>query len=82
MSRTRGSLIVGGAAFCLAAILAIGSVNAQTKRAPQSAVAQRVERGKYLVAIMSCNDCHTPFKMGPNGPEPDMTRMLSAIPRG
>ncbi|MCA1580853.1 MAG: diheme cytochrome c-553 [Acidobacteria bacterium] len=39
-------------------------------------------RGKYLVNIMSCNDCHTPFKMGPAGPEPDMTRMLSGHPAG
>jgi hypothetical protein len=29
---------------------------------------------------MSCNDCHTPFKMGPKGPEPDMSRMLSGHP--
>ena len=27
-----------------------------------------------------CNDCHTPLRMGPNGPEPDMTRMLSGHP--
>jgi hypothetical protein len=43
---------------------------------------QRVERGKYLVTIIGCNDCHTPFKMGPNGPEPDMTRQLSGHPEG
>jgi hypothetical protein len=42
--------------------------------------AARVKRGQYLVTIMSCNDCHTPFKMGPNGPEPDMTRELSGHP--
>jgi hypothetical protein len=41
-----------------------------------------VARGKYLVTISGCNDCHTPFKMGPNGPEPDMTRMLSGHPQG
>jgi hypothetical protein len=29
---------------------------------------------------MGCNDCHTPYKMGKNGPEPDMTRMLSGHP--
>ena len=29
---------------------------------------------------MACNDCHTPWKMGPKGPEPDMTRMLSGHP--
>lgn len=40
----------------------------------------RVERGRYLVTIGGCNDCHTPLKMGPKGPEPDMTRMLSGHP--
>jgi mono/diheme cytochrome c family protein len=40
-----------------------------------------VERGRYLVtAIGGCNDCHTPFRMGPNGPEPDMSHMLSGHP--
>src|SRR5690349_20067199 len=39
-----------------------------------------VERGKYLVTILGCNDCHTPFKLGANGPEPDMSRMLSGHP--
>ena len=42
-----------------------------------------VERGKYLVtAVAGCGDCHTPFKMGPHGPEPDMSRMLSGHPEG
>src|SRR5262245_45555173 len=39
-----------------------------------------VTRGEYLVTVAACNDCHTPFKMGPNGPEPDMSRMLSGHP--
>jgi hypothetical protein len=39
-----------------------------------------VERGKYLVVAGGCNDCHTPMKIGPNGPEPDMSRMLSGHP--
>ncbi len=41
---------------------------------------ERIQRGAYLVKIMGCNDCHTPWKLGPNGPEPDMTRMLSGHP--
>ena len=41
----------------------------------------KVARGAYLVKIMACNDCHTPWKMGPQGPEPDMTRMLSGHPQ-
>ncbi len=40
----------------------------------------RVARGEYLVTVAGCNDCHTPWKMGENGPEPDMTRMLSGHP--
>jgi hypothetical protein len=39
-----------------------------------------VERGKYIVNAGGCNDCHTPFKIGPQGPEPDMTRALSGHP--
>jgi hypothetical protein len=39
-----------------------------------------VERGKYLVTIGGCNDCHTPKKLGPAGPEPDMTLTLSGNP--
>jgi mono/diheme cytochrome c family protein len=38
------------------------------------------ERGRYLVTIGGCNDCHTPKKLGPAGPEPDMTRALSGNP--
>ena len=45
-----------------------------------AALAAKVERGEYLVKIMGCNDCHTPWKMGPQGPEPDMDRFLSGHP--
>ena len=41
----------------------------------------RVERGAYLVSMMGCNDCHTPWKMGAQGPEPDMTRALTGHPQ-
>jgi mono/diheme cytochrome c family protein len=40
----------------------------------------KVERGAYLVTVGGCNDCHTPWKLGPNGPELDMDRMLSGHP--
>jgi mono/diheme cytochrome c family protein len=42
--------------------------------------ADQVARGKYLVTTSGCNDCHTPWMMGPKGPEPDMSRMLSGHP--
>ena len=39
-----------------------------------------VERGKLLVTTSGCHDCHTPLKMGPNGPAPDFSRELSGHP--
>lgn len=41
-----------------------------------------VSRGGYLVKAMGCSDCHTPMKMGPKGPEPDVARGLSGHPEG
>ncbi|HEY5309934.1 MAG TPA: diheme cytochrome c-553, partial [Casimicrobiaceae bacterium] len=40
----------------------------------------QVKRGHFIVQSGGCNDCHTPLKMGPKGPEPDMSRMLSGHP--
>ena len=39
-----------------------------------------VERGEYLVQIMGCNDCHSPKRMGPKGPEIIPELMLSGFP--
>jgi hypothetical protein len=39
-----------------------------------------IKRGEYLVTIMGCDDCHSPKKFGPNGPQPDMDRRLSGHP--
>ena len=51
------------------------------QEAPANAAdAATVAHGKYLVTIAGCNDCHTPLVMGPNGPDRDMTRMLSGHP--
>lgn len=56
----------------------------QTEPAPAASAASQqelVERGKYLVTVAACGECHTPHKMGPNGPEPDETRLLSGHPQ-
>ena len=63
------TVMIAGAALGLTAIAK-----------PRPAQSDAVARGKYLVSIMGCNDCHTPWKPGPNGPEPDMTRFLSGHP--
>lgn len=85
--------LIIAAAIILTSVLATATVGATTtKPGPAAAgkvaqtgdrVAQpgdRVIRGKYLVDIMGCHDCHTPWKMGPQGPEMDMTRALSGHP--
>lgn len=38
------------------------------------------KRGEYLVTLMGCNDCHSPKRMGPQGPEIIPERMLSGYP--
>jgi len=37
-------------------------------------------RGEYLTRAMDCGACHTPWKMGEKGPEPDAARLLSGHP--
>jgi hypothetical protein len=51
-----------------------------TPTPPPAAVEGMIERGAYLAWIGGCHDCHTPLKLGSNGPEPDMDRMLSGHP--
>lgn len=48
--------------------------------APKPSAPVAVQRGEYLVKGGGCGDCHTPMKLGPAGPEPDMTRMMSGHP--
>jgi mono/diheme cytochrome c family protein len=63
----------------LPALLAITIGSAALAQSPP---ADKVARGKYLVTTSGCNDCHTPWIVGPKGPEPDMSRMLSGHPAG
>lgn len=75
------------------ALVAVAGCNAgqagkpDVAKADEAAAAQAkaqqtaVERGKYLVTLSGCNDCHTPLKMGPKGPEPDFSRLLSGHPQ-
>ena len=63
-------LVAAVAASTLAAVSLLGR---RTEPTP-------VERGRYLVHTTGCNDCHTPWHMGPQGPEPDMSRLLSGHP--
>ena len=54
----------------------------EARRAEAAGEGGRVARGEYLVWFGGCNDCHTPWKMGPKGPEQDFSRRLSGHPAG
>jgi hypothetical protein len=43
---------------------------------------EQIARGKYLVNLGGCNDCHSPKEMTPMGPMPDTTKLLSGHPSG
>jgi hypothetical protein len=57
-----------------------GASRASTASASTAQLAREVALGEHLVKTSGCHDCHTPWKMGANGPEPDMTRALSGHP--
>jgi hypothetical protein len=70
---------------CLAYVVLVNakahSVTPEKAPPPSAAAsAARIERGAHLVRTMGCNDCHTPWKVGPHGPEPDMSRALTGHP--
>ena len=63
--------------------LVVAASFARAGETPSAApAADTLARGKYLVTVAGCNDCHTPLKMTPEGPRPDMSRMLSGHPEG
>lgn len=73
MSRRTGLVSV----CCLAVLLSVTPLLAQ-KSSSKSSSSSKVARGKYLVTISGCHDCHTP-KLDAQG-TPDMARALSGRP--
>jgi mono/diheme cytochrome c family protein len=67
--------------IALTAATLLGGAAHAAEPADATVTADALARGKYLVTIAGCNDCHTPFKPTANGgAEPDMSRMLSGHP--
>jgi cytochrome c553 len=64
--------------FCVASVLALSLAAASALRA-QSGSESQVERGKYLVGITGCHDCHSPKMAGTMKPVPDL--ILSGRPQ-
>lgn len=42
-----------------------------------SGISETIDRGRYLVTIGGCHDCHSPKTIGTNGLKEDSTRLLS-----
>jgi mono/diheme cytochrome c family protein len=77
---TTVAVVVGAFALATADVpISFGSDEATTRVA--ASPDEKIARGRYLVTVAGCNDCHTPWKMGLEGPEPDMSRMLSGHPQ-
>ncbi|MDP3069684.1 MAG: c-type cytochrome [Opitutaceae bacterium] len=71
------NVIIVGVAALLAAPLFHA---AEAKKSPRNET--QIKRGEHLVKAGLCADCHTPKKLGPNGPEEDHSLMLSGHPAG
>ena len=78
-----------GSCISFALILLITACSSSNSDTPSSETKSdfggyesQVKWGEHLVHVAGCNDCHTPKKMGPNGPENDMSLMLSGHPAG
>ena len=79
----RSSVRATLAIVCTGVVLAAGCAQPPAEQAASGAAAATqspVDRGRYLVTLGGCHDCHTPKIFGPAGPEPDMTRQLSGHP--
>lgn len=59
------------------AVAAPGQQAAPARPTPLTA---QQARGRYLMSTSACVDCHTPWKLGDKGPEPDLTRLYSGHP--
>jgi Cytochrome c len=74
-----GNAVYFGRQICLAVLTLLlfscGHALGSDKTSP--ARKKMVERGKYLVTVGGCNDCHSPKVYGPAGPEPDTSLLLS-----
>jgi len=69
-------LLWGPSILVLAALLVFSGC---TPKAPEQSP---VERGRYLVMVGGCDDCHSPKIFTKDGPIPDTTRLLAGHPAG
>lgn len=71
---------IASLALCLFACSGTPEQQPGNAAAEQPKQEDAVKRGAHLVAIMGCNDCHSPKQMGAHGPEVIADLMLSGYP--
>ena len=81
IARTAAVAAISSLALVTAGCGAKGEAKERETTASTADHSAQVERGKYLVMVGGCNDCHTPWKLGPDGPAPDESRLLSGHPQ-
>ena len=74
------SFVVAAASLAGAGLSAAADAPAKAHQGAPAQATDGIARGRYLVDTGGCGDCHTPLKMGKNGPEPDVARLLSGHP--
>jgi len=62
-------LLVIASSVIILAVACNSNAAQNISRAPKMDSTEMVARGKYLVNAMGCDDCHSPKRMGPQGPE-------------
>ena len=61
-------------------LYACSSASSEEKKEPIMSQAEMVKRGDYLVNSVGCDDCHSPKRFGPKGPEVIPELRLSGYP--
>jgi hypothetical protein len=78
--------LTGIAAVASLAMIACTNTSAKSDGPVVISQDSLIKRGSYLVNSIGCDDCHSPKKFGPNGPELDMENRfgghLSTVPTG
>lgn len=77
MKKKLSALALSAVVFAFPAVAGDDKGKAPKKDPKREAM---LKRGEYLVTVGGCGDCHTPKNMTPEGPQEDMTRMLSGAP--
>lgn len=73
-------LLIAGAVISGSLLGGCGQMEAKKTEAAAMTKEQLIERGKYLITIGGCNDCHTTKIFGEGEPRLDMNRLMAGHP--